>query len=177
MGAAREVAFTIKALGDWSGKKVPGLPIGATVWLDGPYGVFSPDREQGPGYVLIGGGVGITPLYSMCLTLGDREDMRPVYLFYGSRDFDDLTFHEALDKLTERMNLKIVYVLEEGFPEWGGETGLIDGPLLGRHLPKQYRRFQYFVCGPLPMMDAMERVLPSLGIAPEQVHTERFDIV
>jgi predicted ferric reductase len=29
--------------------------------VDGPYGVFSPDREEGPGYVLIGGGIGVVP--------------------------------------------------------------------------------------------------------------------
>ncbi len=33
----------------------------ARVWVDGPYGVFSPDREEGPGYVLIGGGIGVVP--------------------------------------------------------------------------------------------------------------------
>lgn len=175
--ADAQVAFTIKALGDWSRGVVPQIAPGAKLWLDGPYGVFTPDREQGPGYVLLGGGVGITPLYSMCSTLADREDMRPVILFYGSHDFDDLTFHEELDRLRGRMNLEIVYVLEEAFEGWQGETGLIDAPLLRRHLPKQYRRFQYFVCGPLPMMDAMEKVLPELQIAPEQIHTERFDIV
>jgi ferredoxin-NADP reductase len=49
--------------------------------------------------------------------------------------------------------------------------------LLRRYLPKQYKRFQYFICGPLPMMDAMEKLLPQMGIAPEYIHTERFDIV
>ena len=175
--ADTQVAFTIKALGDWSGKVVPAIPAGTKLWLDGPYGVFTPDREQGPGFVLLGGGVGITPLYSMCSTLADREDLRPVVLFYGSRDFDDLTFHEELDQLATRMKLKIVYVLEQAFEGWQGETGLIDAALLRRHLPKQYRRFQYFVCGPLPMMDAMEKILPELEIPPEQIHTERFDIV
>lgn len=175
--ADAQVAFTIKALGDWSGNVVPRIAPGSKLWLDGPYGVFTPDREQGPGYVLLGGGVGITPLYSMCSTLADREDMRPVIVFYGSRDFDDLTFHEEFDRLGGRMNLKIIYVLEQAFEGWQGETGLIDAVLLRRHLPKQYRRFQYFVCGPLPMMDAMEKILPELEIPPEQIHTERFDIV
>ena len=52
----------------------------------------------------------------------------------------------------------------------------IDSDLLRRHLPKQHKRFQYFICGPLAMMDAMEKVLPGMGIAPEHIHTERFDI-
>jgi predicted ferric reductase len=92
-----ELSFTFKALGDWSGKVVREIQPGTRVWLDGPYGVFTPDRQQGPGYVLIGGGIGITPLYSMCLTLADREDLRPVCLFYGRREYGELTFRDELD--------------------------------------------------------------------------------
>ena len=50
-------------------------------------------------------------------------------------------------------------------------------PVLRRHLPHDHRRFQYFVCGPPPLMDAMERTLPSLGIPAERIHAERFDMV
>jgi predicted ferric reductase len=172
-----EVAFTIKALGDWSSTVVPKVQPGRKVWLDGPYGVFSPDREQGPGYVLLGGGIGITPLYSVCLTMADRQDVRPVLLFYAGRDWQELTFRGELDCLTRRMNLKIVYVLEHPEANWAGETGFVNAALLRRYLPKQYKRFQYFICGPPPMMNAMEEALPTLGIAPENIHTERFDIV
>jgi predicted ferric reductase len=169
-----EVSFTIKALGDWSNNVVPKIQPGTRVWLDGPYGVFSPDRDQGPGYVLLGGGIGITPLYSMCRTIADRGDVRPVFLFFGGRDLQELTFRPELDQLTRRMNLKCIYVLEHASADWRGETGFIDANLLRRYLPEQYKRFQCFICGPLAMMDTMERVLPTLGIAPENVHTERF---
>jgi ferredoxin-NADP reductase len=98
---------------------------GTRVWLDGPYGVFSVDREQGPGYVLIGGGIGITPLRSMCDTLAAREDVRPVVLFYGCRDYEGLTFREELDTLPAKMNLQVVYVLEQPSASWGGEKGVI----------------------------------------------------
>jgi len=48
--------------------------------------------------------------------------------------------------------------------------------VLRRNLPRQFRRFQYFVCGPPPLIDAMERVLPAIGIPWRMVHTERFDL-
>jgi hypothetical protein len=75
------VASTIKNLGDWSGKEVPALKLGERVWLDGPHGVFTMDCHQAMGFVLIGGGVGITPLYSMLQTMAEREDVRPALLF------------------------------------------------------------------------------------------------
>lgn len=175
--AGSDIAFTIKALGDWSGKVVPSVKPGARVWVDGPYGVFSIDREQGPGYVLIGGGIGISPLRSMCETLADREDVRPVVLFYGCRDYDGLTYREEFDRLTARMNLKVAYVLEKPDASWGGEKGFINADILRRHLPKQYRRFQYFICGPPPLMDGMERILPEIGVPRKLVHTERLDMI
>jgi predicted ferric reductase len=74
------------------------------------------------------------------------------------------------------MNLKVVYVLEHPCPGWRGEKGFITADVLLRNLPKHYRRFQYFVCGPKPMMDAMEKLLPEIGVQWRLVHTERFDM-
>ena len=177
IGVGGKIAFTIKALGDWSAKVVPAIQPGTCLWVDGPYGVFSPDLQQGPGFVLIAGGIGITPLRSMCETLADRQDLRPVILFYGCGDYEGLTFREQLDALSLRMNLKIVYVLERPDASWQGERGFMTADLLRRHLPPQYRRFQYFVCGPPALMKAMERTLPAMGVPQELVHTERFDLV
>jgi len=177
MPLGANIAFTIKSLGDWSSRVVDSVKAGTRVWVDGPYGVFSIDREQGPGYVLIGGGIGITPLRSMCETLAAREDVRPVVLFYGCRNYENLTFREEFDKLTLRMNLKLVYVLEQPNAAWNGEKGIITADVLRHHLPRQYRRFQYFICGPAPLMDAMEKILPDMGIPQRLIHTERFDMV
>jgi predicted ferric reductase len=135
------------------------------------------DREQGMGYVFVGGGVGITPLYSMLQTMVEREDVRPVLLFYGGGDWDDLTFREELDELSGQMNLQVIHVLTDPPDGWQGETGYLTADILSKYLPTQYRRFVYFVCGPGPMMDAMEEALPKLGVPPQNVQTERFEMV
>ncbi|MEZ5354996.1 MAG: ferredoxin reductase family protein [Bryobacteraceae bacterium] len=171
------VAFTIKDFGDWSGQVVPTLEPGARIWVDGPYGVFSPDRDEGPAFVFIGGGAGITPLYSMCRTMALREDRRPVLLLFGGRDAASLTFRSQLDELSTQMNLRVIYVLEHPPANWTGETGYIDAALLRRYLPPRYQRCQYFVCGPEAMMDAIEQVLPAIGVPRSRVHTERFVII
>ena len=172
-----EVSFTIKQLGDWSTEQVPAIQPGDKMWLDGPHGVLSSDREQGMGYVLIAGGIGITPLYSMCQTMAERADVRPVLLFYGAPDWESLTFREDLDELVNNMNLQVIYVLGDPPDDWNGETGYINTDILQRYLPEQYRRFVYFVCGPEPLMDAMELALPELGVPSERVFSERFGMV
>lgn len=170
------IAFTIKNLGDWSGKSVPSLKPGDTLWIDGPYGVLSIDQEQAMGYVLIAGGIGITPLYSACQTMAKREDMRPVTLFFGAPEEGDLTHIEELEALKERMNLTLVPVLSKPSEDWKGETGFITPELIERYAPKQFRHFKFLICGPKPMLDAMETVLPAAGIPHENVLTERFDM-
>jgi predicted ferric reductase len=171
------VEFTIHDLGDWSGRVVPALVPGSRVFVDGPYGVFSTDREEGPGYVLVGGGVGVTPLVSMLRTLAARGDRRPVLLLYGARSEGDLALREGIEALLPRLDLRVVYVLEDPPPGWSGETGYVDAAVLRRHLPAGHARMQYFVCGPPPLMDAMDRVLPGLGIPADRIHAERFDLV
>ncbi len=173
------IAFTIKELGDWSGEVVPHTAVGTRAWVDGPHGVFTIDREEGAGYVLIGGGVGITPLYSMLQALETRADARPVFVFHAANDYDDLTFREELAATAARMpSLTLVTVLVRAEDGWEGERGFVNAEILTRYLPTSlYRHFQYFICGPTPLMDAMEEVLPKIGVPGDRVHTERFDMV
>jgi len=170
------VAMTIKARGDFTGTIAKVQP-GTRVYLDGPHGVFSPDRFEGPGFVLIAGGVGITPIISMVRTMADREDPRPCLLLYANRDWDGVTFRDELDELARRTPLTVVHVLEKAPEGWEGETGYITEAILRRHLPKRFERMQYFVCGPGPMMDAMDIALCKVGVSAERINTERFDMV
>ncbi|HEX5782619.1 MAG TPA: hypothetical protein VFX80_11895 [Solirubrobacteraceae bacterium] len=162
-----EVAIAVKALGDFT-SQVSRLEPGTTVYVDGPHGVFSIDQDEGPGFGLIAGGVGIAGLISMIRTLADRHDVRPVLLFYANREWDGVAFRDELEQLKDRLNLTVVHVLEPDY---------VTAEVFEQHLPPGYRRFQYFICGPDPMMDAAEAALIGLGVPPERVHTERFDMV
>jgi predicted ferric reductase len=170
------VTMTIRAIGDFT-QEVGSVEPGAVVYLDGPYGAFSPDRHEGPGFVFVGGGVGVTPLMSMMRTMAEREDPRPIYLFLGNRRWEEITFREDIDDLAGRLNLEIVHVLSSPHEGWKGERGRIDAALLDRHLPERRDRLECFVCGSEPMMDAVEAALLEVGIAPERIHAERFGMV
>lgn len=177
LGPERRVEFSIRNLGDWSGTRVPQVAPGSTMYLNGPFGGFSLDREPGQGFVLVGGGIGITPLRSMILTMRDRGDVRPVILFYGARDWNAIVYREELQALERQLNLKIVWVFEKPDPGWIGEKGYITPELLKRHLPAQFQRYQYFMCGPTPMMNAVEEHLATVGVPRTRIHSERFDVV
>jgi predicted ferric reductase len=168
--------FTIKELGDFTAT-IKSVRSGETAYVDGPYGAFTIDRHQGPGYVFVAGGIGIAPIMGMLRALADRGDARPIILFYAYRRWERMTFREALEDLRSRINLRVVYVLEEPPDGWDGETGRIDAEVLGRHLPAERRSFHYFICGPEAMTQAVERALYGLGVPLGRLHTELFDLV
>ena len=170
------VALSIKASGDFT-QKISYLKPGATAYLDGPHGAFTIDRHDGPGFVFIGAGVGITPLMSMLRTMADRSDPRPCYLFFGNREWEGVAFREEIEELKVRLNLEVVHVLSRPPEGWEGDEGRIDAAVLARHLPERDHRLQYFICGSDSMMDATEDALVHLGVPKRRVHTERFGMV
>ncbi|MGW5382249.1 ferredoxin reductase family protein [Nocardia sp. NPDC003963] len=170
------VRITIRALGDFT-STVGDIRPGTRAFLDGPHGVFTPDRHEGPGFVLIAGGVGITPVISILRTMADRGDRRPFLLIYAVRTLAEQTFDQEIAALTERLDLTVVLVLQNPPPGWQDESGFVDRALLERHLPDRYRHRQYFVCGPAPMVTAVEDALAEVDVPAERVHTERFTFV
>jgi predicted ferric reductase len=168
--------FTIKELGDFT-STIGSTEPGARVYIDGPFGAFSTERDQGPGFVLIAGGVGISPMMSMLRTLADQRDRRPVTLVYGSPSWEECIYRDELAELSRAIDLDVVHVLEEAPEGWHGEVGLVDEAALSRALPRDAQRRRFFICGPDAMMDGVEEALHRLDVPREHVNLERFEFV
>lgn len=172
----KELSFTIKDLGDFT-CKIKNVLIGQTVYVDGPYGCFSTDREPASKYIFIAGGIGIAPIMGMLRTLADRKESAQIVLFYAYNTWERLTFREELKVLQDKLNLRLIFVLNEPHKEWQGETGLISKEILERHLPTTLNECEYFICGPVPMITLTEKLLNELGVALRKIHSELFDLV
>jgi predicted ferric reductase len=166
------VEMSIRNLGDFT-SVVRNVPVGQRVYLDGPYGAFTIGNPADM-HVLIAGGIGITPMMSIVRTLADRGDRRPVVLLYASRDWDSVIFREDLEALKARLDLRVVHVLADPPADWPGERGYITAEMFRRHLPVPYADHEYFICGPDPMMDAIEQALAELRVPLSKYHSERY---
>ncbi len=167
------VEFTIKTERRWTAR-VHDLQPGETVYLDGPWGHFTLDRHEGPGFVFIGGGVGVTPLLSMISTLADRRDPRPCWAIIGNRQDDQMMGYAELLALAERLPLTVIATASSPGESWTGHRGRVDQRLLDEVLPRDRQRLQYFLCGSNAMMDGVEQALAQLGIPGDHIHSERF---
>lgn len=168
--------FTIKELGDFS-SSIKQVKPDQVAYVDGAFGAFSPDRIAADGYVLIAGGIGIAPLMSMLRTFADRGETRPVKLLYAYNSWERLTFREELLELEQRLNLEIIWLLNEPPPDWQGEAGLISADLVRRRLPVADARQAYLICGPTVMIEVTEKLLHQAGVPLARIHSELFDLV
>jgi predicted ferric reductase len=172
---AGQIQFTIKELGDWT-SRLGEVQVGQRAYVDGPYGIFGPEFYDASGYVFLAGGIGIAPFMGMLRTFADRDDQRPVVLFYGNPTWESIAHREELAALQERLNLEVVHVLERPPEGWTGETGFITARVIERHLLKIPSDAPYMMCGPLPMIDALEGALRQLEIPRTQIHSERYEM-
>jgi 3-phenylpropionate/trans-cinnamate dioxygenase ferredoxin reductase subunit len=169
--------FSIKALGDFT-NTIKDVKPGTKAFLDGPYGVFTTDRYwDSAGFVLIAGGIGITPMMSMLVTACDRKDDRPFLLIYASKSWEDVTFREELDTVKDQLDLTIIHVLRKPPEDWSGETGYVDKELLERYIPIHRATRNYFICAAPKMMEQVEAALHDLGVPVTNVHMEHFNLV
>lgn len=173
--APGQIQFTIKELGDWT-SRLGKVQVGQRAYVDGPYGIFGPDVYDAPGYVFLAGGIGIAPFMSMLRTFADRGDSRSLFLFYGNPTWESVAHREEIAALEERLNLRVIHVLERPPEGWTGEVGFITAESLDRHLPSERGDLLFMICGPLPMIDAVEHALQRLNISAASIHSEKYEM-
>ena len=140
----------------------------------GPYGRFTFRGVESDSVVLLGGGVGITPLMSSIRYLTDQSWNGRIDLIYACKDLKNVIFGDELNQLARRHpNLHVTLVLsDESSEAWTGPRGFITAELLGQIPEIRSRRIH--LCGPPVMMDAVRSELGTLGIDPVSIHSELF---
>ena len=174
---AHATEFTIRHAGDFT-RAIRRLPPGASVWVDGPHGAFTNEAGTAAGFVMIAGGVGITPMMSMVRTAAHRRDPRPYRLVVVASAPQDLLFRAELAQLRQCLDLEVTEVLRRPVEGWSGPTGGIDAELLSVVLGSAFHPedVDFFICGPPALVTDAMNALDVLGAAPDRVHTEQFDM-
>ncbi len=131
--------------------------------------------------VLFGGGSGITPLFSLLKTTLLHEPNTKIALIYANKSQETIIFDKQLEELQKKYNnrFQIITVLEKAGFFWNkGYKGYLDTSkiekILGK-LPKiSAEKTEYFMCGPAPMMQAVEKAFKDLKLPLENLKKEVF---
>lgn len=151
---------------------------GSRLQVKAPTGRFHLDLESDRPMALIGGGIGITPMLSMLEHLLKNGSKREIWLFYGVRNGGEAIMSQHLRTLAQQhanfhLHLCFSQPLEGDLKDGNYQHyGRVDIDLLRRTLP--LAGYQFYLCGPQPMMQSLVPGLGALGINPTDIHYEAF---
>jgi propane monooxygenase reductase component len=154
------------------------LKVGDAVVAKGPYGTcFRREERSGP-MLLIGGGSGMSPIWSILSDHIASGEQRPIRFFYGARTRADLFYLEELQAISDKLSdFRFIPALSHASDEdkWDGETGFVH-EVVARHLraEKMSGAIDAYACGPTPMIDAMLPVLQMNGVEPDHIYFDKF---
>ena len=171
------VEFLIREAGDFT-KAVGKLRPGQRAWLDGPHGAFTRAAAgDARRVVMLAGGVGLAPCLAMLREAAAEGDTRPHHLIFGNRTEGQVVLREDIERLGQRLDLRVDFVLSEPPAGWTGTVGQMDAETLAPLLARDGSAVDavYFLCGPPPMVRASLAALSAFGVPADRIVTERFD--
>ena len=154
------------------------LQEGDILDVKAPSGKFFLDTAQQNPVVLIGGGIGVTPVLSMLNTIAESGLQREVWFFLGVRNQGDHIFKEHLQNLVlehENIRLNVCYSDPSDNDVEGKDyqhKGRVSVDLFKRVLPSN--NYDFYICGPPPMMKSLTEGLKKWGVPDDHVYFEAF---
>lgn len=159
------------------------LAAGQVLDVMPPHGSFTWkfDESSTRSYVAFAGGSGITPILSLMKTALMTEPKSRFTLFYGNRSSASIMFLEEIAALKDRFigRVQICHFLEEEEGDFAIFNGRLDAHKISAVLQDLVDPADIdtaFICGPGPMMDAVEAGLTQAGVPQERILIERFTV-
>lgn len=154
------------------------VSVGDTLLCEAPRGSFFRDPTSDRPAVLLGAGVGVTPLMSMLLASRHAGSRTPLLACFAFRDGSERLFGEALDQVLhdpQNVRLRIAYTRPRVADRLGADyhiRGRLGIDTLRRELPSN--NFDFYLCGPAAWMQSIVPELLDWGVPDDRIHYEAF---
>lgn len=158
-------------------KALDELKVSDWARLKMPYGSFTFEGEF-PKIAFLSGGIGITPIRSMCKFAADKGLPTDIVLLYGNDREEDIIFREDFDSMQRvNKNIRIVYTLTSPDVDkqiWPGRIGYIDSKMIKEQMPDFLERV-FYICGPPKMVEGLTNILKDrLNVQEDKIKIENF---
>ena len=152
---------------------------GDKVTISGPYGEFFIQDTQSE-MLYIGGGAGMAPLRSHLFHLFHTlKSGRKVSYWYGARSVREIFYEDHFRAIEKQFpNFKFTIALSDPQPgdNWDGPVGFIHQVIHDEYLKDHDapEDIEYYMCGPGPMTNAVNKMLYDLGVEKESIYFDDF---
>jgi len=170
----KNIVITIKRKGEVS-SAILDLPVGDKIFFDGPYGYFYPEENSGD-LVMLAGGIGITPFYSIIKDRLKSKSKNNIVLFYSNKTLKETPFLAELKSLEKNSpSLKVVNVLtqEDIRNPLIQEYSRINEKMLKKYI-NTFEDKRYYICGSVGFVNGVWKMLKNMGIDESKTFTESF---
>ncbi|HBZ93280.1 MULTISPECIES: pyridoxamine 5'-phosphate oxidase family protein [unclassified Pseudomonas] len=174
-----QLRISVKAQGVVSRHLHEQVQVGDVLDVRPPLGSFILNSESRRPLVLIGAGVGITPLLSMLREQVALGQGRRIHFFQGARTLRDLPFQAELHELVQRAGGLLQVHRALSTPEADAvvgrdyeQQGRIDLAQIKAAL--MFDDYDFYLCGPAAFTQAIYDGLRDLNVADERIHAEAF---
>ena len=160
------------------------LKPGDKVLMSGPYGDFHPIVDSKAEMIWVGGGAGMAPLRAqiMWMTKTLKTTDRKMSYFYGARALNEVFYLEDFLQLEKEFpNFKFYLALDRPDPAADAAGVKYTPGFVHQVMYEEYLKnheapedIQYYMCGPVPMSNAVNNMLYNLGVEPESIHYDNF---
>ncbi len=165
------IEFTKKLTGHEFSNMLDYMETGDVADIKGPFGKMTFEGEYEK-IALLSGGIGITPMISICKCCTDMKLSTDIMLICSDKTEQDMIFVEELEEMkVKNPGLKVFNTLTRASEEWTGCRERICENLLLREVP-DYAERVFYVCGPPPMVDSMMEMLHNIQISDSKINKE-----
>jgi predicted ferric reductase len=166
--------ITVKDLGDGSARAATLRP-GTKALIEGPYGKLTGETYTGGPVVMLGCGIGVTPLLALLGELPYAPG--EATLIYRARTEAEIAFRDELEWFAAHRGVRVVYLLgpRAARPSWlpAEHAHHTDAAAL-RSIVPAIDRSQVYLCGPEAWTEAARTAAHEAGVEPRKLHTELF---
>ena len=148
----------------------------ALLRIEGPKGTFFLREDSDRPILMMGGGTGFAPLKGMIEHAIASGMNRPIELYWGVRDQQDLYLDTLIHQWLETCPwLRFTPVLSEPSANsgWSGASGFVHQAIADQH--KDLSGYEVYMSGPPPMIDAAKTAFSALGLESNHLYFDSFD--
>ncbi|PVZ56962.1 ferredoxin reductase family protein [Arthrobacter sp. H-02-3] len=174
LGPSGSLRITVRNLGKGS-SQLARLKRGTKVAIEGPYGLFSTAARSRNHVVMIGAGIGITPIRALLESTPFNPGDATVIL--RGRSEKELYLGKEIMDLCQRRGATLYHLTGRrpaGVETWLPADATRSGYRLGSYAPN-IAEADVYVCGPAAWAQNVLKDARAAGVREEQLHYERFD--